>query len=216
MKQRMCSIPSCPRPRHSREWCKRHYERWRTTGDPITPPRSRGVPKREFPDGCVFFADGVRCGKPVVYVRLGLCRGHEKQYEMGKSLTPLRVHRLLVADGRKLCGRCGVMRPVSAFYQLVNGLSSMCRECQGVAHRAYRYGIEFDAMRDLMRQPCAGCGVTDLGGRDLHIDHDHSCCAGKTSCGECVRGVLCVHCNQIVRSHASPALLRRLADYLER
>jgi hypothetical protein len=39
---------------------------------------------------------------------------------------------------------------------------------------------------------CAICRVvTD----DIMIDHDHACCPGRYTCGACVRGILCRHCN---------------------
>lgn len=34
--------------------------------------------------------------------------------------------------------------------------------------------------------------------RSLHVDHDHKCCNGATTCGTCVRGVICNSCNTAV------------------
>jgi hypothetical protein len=31
-----------------------------------------------------------------------------------------------------------------------------------------------------------------------HVDHDHTCCPGKKSCGKCIRGFLCRACNSFI------------------
>ena len=65
---------------------------------------------------------------------------------------------------------------------------------------------------------CYLCGEPlDLANpRRVHIDHDHDCCRGNTSCGTCVRGVACDPCNRGIGYFASdPERMRRVADNLE-
>ena len=65
----------------------------------------------------------------------------------------------------------------------------------------YLYGIteeQYDALLEAQGGGCAICNRTqeeNFGGRYLSVDHDHACCPGKRSCGQCIRGLLCHRCN---------------------
>ena len=69
---------------------------------------------------------------------------------------------------------------------------------------------------------CAICGKPErsLGsGRKtkevLAVDHDHQCCSGDRSCGKCVRGLLCSHCNHLLGSaFDNVEILAAAIDYL--
>lgn len=75
------------------------------------------------------------------------------------------------------------------------------------------YSLTSEQLIEMLSRSCEVCGATD----NLTIDHDHSCCNSRTSCGKCVRGTVCQHCNRSMgQAKDSIARLRGLADYLER
>lgn len=82
--------------------------------------------------------------------------------------------------------------------------------------RKYRYQlteVRFDALLDEQGGDCALC-LSPLDD-DISIDHDHGCCPGEASCGQCVRGLLHKRCNRALGMFGDdPNLLRLALDYL--
>ena len=80
----------------------------------------------------------------------------------------------------------------------------------------YKYGLVQSDI-DLMLRGQGGCGICHCTEASRWVvDHDHSCCSGFKSCGECVRAVLCHSCN-VALGHfrEDPEVLRSALRYLE-
>lgn len=78
----------------------------------------------------------------------------------------------------------------------------------------YRHGLtdeKFSAMLARYDGKCWACQERDAS----TIDHDHKCCNTAFSCGDCVRGLLCVGCNSAL-GHVNDNVVRlqRLIKYL--
>lgn len=81
-------------------------------------------------------------------------------------------------------------------------------EATKAAHLRRLYRLPHERYMQLLtsqRGACAICCLpeTDIDNRTgkpraLAVDHDRKCCPGKTSCGKCVRGLLCGKCNKAV------------------
>jgi Recombination endonuclease VII len=65
--------------------------------------------------------------------------------------------------------------------------------------RLHSYNLTISQYEDMLRKQngvCAICKQPNSNGRALAVDHDHSCCPTKlSSCGKCIRGLLCSNCN---------------------
>lgn len=135
-------------------------------------------------------------------------------------------------------GRTGKIDGYLAHYYLGEDPCEACREGARREHaqrriedpvrtlrdnlwRKYRLTLErYESILEAQDRRCAIC-LTDAP-RDVrtgrfHVDHDHSCCPGTTSCGECVRGLLCHACNTALGNFADDRTrLLRAIDYLDR
>lgn len=212
--------------------CSKHYQRFRTHGVTIDrPPRrwvicshsacsrqarsdgfcrshanganaDRGFSRRHVGTGADLFqhyCSFAGCGQP--HKVRGLCHAHNQQAaDVGPS-----------ADS---CARTDCDGHVFSRGACVRHL-----HFRYINLRQYNMTIDqYDAMYAAQGGCCAICGGTNANGNWLAVDHDHGCCPNKaTSCGRCVRALLCGNCNLMIgQSGDDAARLRAGADYLER
>lgn len=79
------------------------------------------------------------------------------------------------------------------------------------------FGLSVEQYESLFEGQNGECGICHKSGlrRYLDVDHDHSCCPGKKSCGKCVRGLLCSSCNVALGGFQdNPILLEAAIRYL--
>ena len=85
-----------------------------------------------------------------------------------------------------------------------------------------RHGLGRDGVEAILASQNGGCAIChvlyeDVPGRRLAMDHDHAHCPGDKGCPDCVRGMLCNRCNNLLRlSGDDTALLAEAISYLAR
>lgn len=90
----------------------------------------------------------------------------------------------------------------------------------------YRYNItleQYNKMYEDQKGVCQICNEPETyldqfkNPKALAVDHDHSCCPEETSCGECVRGLICQNCNLLLGvAKDNISLLLNSAAYLNK
>jgi hypothetical protein len=93
-----------------------------------------------------------------------------------------------------------------------------CSQYQRMSHIKYNFNMSEDQYSTLMNIQGGVCAVCceEFDGAP-HVDHDHTCCDKKYTCGNCVRGLLCSNCNWMIgHSRDSSEILMKGAVYLSR
>jgi hypothetical protein len=133
-----------------------------------------------------------------------------------------RVSNAHEPERKKLClNGCFTVKPVSEFGRdprSRDGLLARCRPCERDRLLLAKHGMT-TTERDAIAAEQGGCGICgrpDPTAKGWVVDHDRACCAGDRSCVRCRRGILCGWCNSALGyAFDDPAVLRRMADYLE-
>lgn len=149
------------------------------------------------------------CVNPQKTVKQKLCYSHQRQLRLGKEMAPLRTRRATTVRndaGLKECSRCSTWKDLGHFTnksRSKDGLNMECRECSRDQKLLRKYGItsrDYAGLISAQAHLCDSCSssITAAG----FVDHNHRCCPSEVSCGQCIRGILCLGCNTALGAFA--------------
>jgi hypothetical protein len=78
-----------------------------------------------------------------------------------------------------------------------------CKKCESLGTTRRKFNLTQERIDEILANQNNTCAICfspfeDSGRRRMSVDHDHKCCDGYYSCGQCVRGFLCMHCNAMI------------------
>jgi hypothetical protein len=144
------------------------------------------------------------------------CKSCVKDYDLSENdksrIMPRKKQGQLIH-----CRYCKQYLDNSKFW----GNLTYCKECTklvGHSGNLKKYGMTMDDYMDMEEKQnkfCKICGGPEKYKKRLSVDHDHACCSGPTSCGKCIRGLLCSNCNRVLgQVNDDKVLLQKMIDYL--
>lgn len=151
------------------------------------------------------------------YCKRCMVKQRMEKYEYKKD-------RMRKTSTHKECRVCRELKPHSEYKKRgdrSNRSETYCMDCRkylGTERVLARYQMTVDDYASMLKKQnfvCAICKKEDDNKR-LAVDHDHACCEGNTSCGKCVRALLCSRCNKTLGMVKDDIkLLQSMIDYIK-
>ena len=140
---------------------------------------------------------------------------------------------------KKYCPRCDSWYERSNFYTNKahnDGYAAYCKPCDIAKQKARRqknkegyflagqkqkrtrnHNITNEKFNEMLLEQDQKCAICKNEFRSTPvIDHSHSCCLGRYSCGKCTRGLLCGNCNTgLCMFNDNLDILKNAIEYLK-
>ena len=153
------------------------------------------------------------------------CKPCKTEYSRKRNESKT-VHPRKYLDGKINCRHCKEYFSEDEMYKAKNsGYDSLtyCKTCKPIVsnmRQLKKYSITVEQYMTLLESQggvCKLCKKEDSSFRTrLSVDHDHSCCPNEKSCGKCIRGLLCHHCNiTLGAARDDIQTLQNMIDYLK-
>ena len=155
---------------------------------------------------------------------MGMCNRHylgaRRSGELATVEPKAALHRITDPDvhrGVATCAVCGPETPI----RVRLGRGHECQKRRRLDRRRDRvrkYGLTPADVERMRFEQLGRCAICQKPEEKLVVDHDHACCPKpETSCGSCVRGLLCSRCNVALGIwQDNPRLVLAAAAYLMR
>lgn len=143
------------------------------------------------------------------------CGVEKEQFEFARNSAAPSGYRRVCKDCRNKQSRLSYARTRGVRvrpWERIPGIDNTGR------HLRYKYGMTPADLEDLITSQsnkCPLCGREFGPGQPPQVDHDHKCCPGRKTCGNCIRGVLCRACNVSLGYYELYGWDKKLPGYLQ-
>lgn len=213
--------------------CRRAYQREynaRTRPRPETKTGTCEICSKEMTWISGKGPDRVYCSRACKAKADNAMQTHARYQKTDPAVLREREERAgLYEQGFRRCNRCKEIKTLTEYYARGSGWQHRCKACvlevgrdehvqarirTWKSHLKTKFNITVEQFHQRLIGQQGRCAICLIPMTEPCIDHDHACCPGVGSCGNCIRGLLCDKCNTRLHDGADLHWYLQAIEYL--